>query len=886
MIQYQKLIAAAEDGALILTANERLFRYLRGRFDQAMQTAGRQVWDTPQIISYQGWLHRSLAELGEGWQLLGKNQALRIWESLIEQSCRGSELELLQMNKTAEKAYEAHQLLMEYGVTLDDSFLTDDQRVFYHWHKLFVSECQKRQWLDPSLLPARICQALTTGELTRPSQLFLVGFDQLPPGAETVQKSCQALGVECEQFRSSPESAGVKSLVTAQDGQHEIELAACWARRLLDAGEKSVGVVVFDLQARRRTVERIFRNQLDPAAAPGLLDDDASFTLSLGSPLVEQGAVHAACELLSLGAQLSLDQVSFLLRTPYLGGGIVEADQRAQLDVRIRSYRQSQFKLLSLENLAGKSDQLQKLQHVCQRVAHFSADKTLQLPGVWAERFAQQLATLGWPGERPLASSEYQVIKAWRDKLLPTLAALDPVSQPLGRSQALSLLRRFAADIEFQLESPTGPLQVLGQLESAGLCFDHLWVMGLSEQALPTAARPNPFIPYDLQQHHGMPHANAERELVFAEQVMARLQVASPDLIFSYPRWDGDCELRPSSLLPQGLTEIEPLLAESQDLLSQVRKEPSPLQYLTDEKGPALANGQGSGGTGILKDQAHCPFRAFVHHRLQGRELDTAAVGLDAMTRGDLVHLVLERLWRQLQEQQCLLALNESEQAVVLEYLIDGVVDLYFAKNRPSEQLLLLEKQRIKLLVTEWLDKVERKRDPFRVVESEQEHVEQLGPLQIKTKVDRIDELTGGQRVVIDYKTGTTVKADDLLTEPLLEPQLPIYAVAAAGDEAAGVAFAKVQRNDCRLIGVVRENGLLGKVKALDAYPQAAARGITDWSQLLADWRQQLEKLAEEFVAGVAAVRPYDLKRSCQYCDLSGLCRINEATSGVGGDDE
>ncbi len=65
MSKYQSLIAAAQSGALILTANERLFRYLRGLYDQSMQDAGKQVWDTPQIISYQGWLKRSLNELGD-----------------------------------------------------------------------------------------------------------------------------------------------------------------------------------------------------------------------------------------------------------------------------------------------------------------------------------------------------------------------------------------------------------------------------------------------------------------------------------------------------------------------------------------------------------------------------------------------------------------------------------------------------------------------------------------------------------------------------------------------------------------------------------------------------------------------------------------------------
>lgn len=883
MSKYQQIISAAQAGALILTANERLFRYLRGLYDQAMQNAGEKVWATPQIISYQGWMSRCLDELGEGWRLLEKNQALRLWEQLIEDASRGSELELLQVSKTAEKAYQAFQSLKENALTLDDCFLTDDQQVFQRWFSLFNVECQKQEWLDRSELAERICQGLHTKQLPLPQQILLVGFDQLPPGAELLRKTCQTLGGDCREFQLQAEVTPQLRHFAAQDADQEIEHAARWARRLLDQGAESIGVVVFDLQARRRKIERIFRDQIDPAASPELHDEEANFSLSLGGPLSEQGVIHAACEILAIGHQLSIEQASFLLRTPYLAGSQQEAEARSRLDRHLRSFRQQQIALNRIGQLASDVKPLANLAAVCEQLKKSQGQKQSSLPGAWAEQFAAELQQLGWPGERSPASSEYQAIKAWREKLLPVLAALDQVSQPIARGQALSLLRRLANDIDFQLESPTGSLQVVGQLESAGLCFDHLWVMGVGEQVLPAAPRPNPFIPYDLQQQYAMPHANAERELAFAEQVVARLQTASPDVIFSYPDKEGDCDLRPSPLLPKPNCDDQIERAQRQDLLSLMQQNRPALQQLTDDKGPPLADGKGSGGTSLLKDQAHCPFRAFVHHRLRGREIDKATVGLDAMTRGDLVHLVLERLWTRLQDQQTLLALSEEEQHGLLAELVALAIDEYFTdKTHPSEQLLQLEKERIELLLQDWIMSVERKRDPFRVAEMEQEHIEQLGPLQIKTKVDRIDLLADGSRIVIDYKTGASSKADDLLSAPLLEPQLPIYAAAEKGTEADGVTFAQVRRGDCRLIGVVREKGLLGRVKALDAFPQAEERGLTDWEQLQADWRSQLEGLADDFVAGQAPVRPFNLQRSCQYCDLPGLCRINEAVAPEG----
>ena len=64
------------------------------------------------------------------------------------------------------------------------------------------------------------------------------------------------------------------------------------------------------------------------------------------------------------------------------------------------------------------------------------------------------------------------------------------------------------------------------------------------------------------------------------------------------------------------------------------------------------------GGTTLLKDQAHCPFRAFVHHRLKCTQLDSPEAGISAMSRGDLVHLALEKIWQKLGRRTALEALS------------------------------------------------------------------------------------------------------------------------------------------------------------------------------------------------------------------------------------
>ena len=873
---HARLVKAAAAGALILTANKRLARHLRCAFDSAMQGLGKTVWPTPLMVSLDGWLSRSLAALDESRHLLDGFPALRLWEQLIEEESAGSELELLQLSATARKAQEAHQLLSAYRCRLEGRALTEDQRVFQQWRRRYQERCRQQQWLDRADLPELIFAAIREGRLAVPRQVLLAGFDQWSPVLQGLREAVEQQGGQLLDIQPEAQPAAAVQRLACSDARQEIEQAARWARQLLEQGVAAIGVVVPDLQMRRQRIERVFRDQIDPAASVALGEDESAFSLSLGAPLKELGPIHAALEILGAGFRLSIDQAGFLLRTPYLGGSQSEADQRAKLDVWLRSFRRQGIAFKRLAELAAQEQRAVAVAACFQPLLKGLADSSRRLPGEWAGQFDRLLQEVGWPGERSLSSSEYQMVKAWRDKLLPALASLDPVSRPIDRRRALGLLRRLAGEIEFQTEAATGPVQVVGLLESAGLAFDHLWVMGMSEETLPAPPRPNPFLPIDLQLQHGMPHAGADRELDFARRVVSRLKAASPNLLFSYPLRDGDCELRPSPLIADLAAAEAPRFA-AHDPLRRLQSSAPPLLEETDCRGPRLASERGEGGTGILKDQALCPFRAFAHYRLRGHEFEQAQPGLDAMTRGDLLHRSLEHFWSDVREQRQLLALDADERAARIERHIATALEEFFAGQvQPPPALLQLEQARLQGLVQEWLTVVEADREPFAVLELEQEHYEQIGPLQIRTVVDRIDQLPDGSRVILDYKTGL-VSADGLLGARLLEPQLPIYAVAAAGSEADAVAFAQVRRGACKLVGIAREDGLLPRVPGVAASKALQELGLENWSQLREHWRRQLEQLAADYVNGEASVNPVSYEKACQFCDLAGLCRIAEA---------
>lgn len=875
----QKVIDAACQGALVLSSNKRLMRHIHQAFDQQMLMQNLCVWPTPQIFSFDGWLSRQGALLDFNQTELSPVAARRVWEQIIEQEEGEGGKQLLQLGATADKAAQAAALLLDYEARLTDWPLTEDQQMFARWLDRYQQLCHENAWCDRAMLRQKIAVALQDGHLCCPEYLVLVGFDQPTPLLDQLCHQVKIRGGRVATFAPSrcPSSQQLSCGASADPCQ-EVQAAARWARHLLQQESCSIGIVVVDLQQRRSLLEQAFRQQLEPASCLDLDLAPQLYSLSLGNSLSEQGPIHAALELLRLTHHCELEQISLLLRTPFFKGSQRESEARAQLDVRLRRLRRQTFSLPEILQLAQSDNQgLEQFVHILERVQQ-QLTPVRQSPAAWALSFSQLVRQAGWPGEGAIGSRLYQMLTAWHEKMLPVLASLDLVCGEIDRATALSLLQRIGLDTEFQLEGPAGQVQIMGLLEAAGLEFDHLWVMGVNEDLLPAATCPNPFIPVTLQMNLQMPHASPARELEFSRQVMQRLCNASDHVVFSYARRRGDCDLRPSPLLA-GIPAGQPILSESGDPFSLLYHLHEELCRQGDEQAPQLAASFCRGGTSILRDQALCPFRAFAHHRLGAQAFERPTVGLDALARGSLTHKALEDFWRRVKTRQQLSSLTQAQYRLLMEQVIDQVlIDFFSQRSDLPACLSRIESQRLQNLMQEWLIEVELKRRDFTVEQLETRHSEQIGPLEIHTVIDRMDRLEDGSLVILDYKTGLT-DIKKLLGEDLLEPQLPIYAVAEQSGQLAAVAFAQLRISNCRLNGLASQNGLLPNLKDLAAIKQANELGLSDWSDLLDRWRNQLEQLAGAFFRGDARVAPIAAKFSCDTCDLIGLCRVAEAGS-------
>ena len=905
-----ELLDALADGAVVVTANARLSHSLLGEYERRMLNAGRAAWATPKVLPLSAWLLERYAEAAVCSteplpRLLTPEQEEQVWAALIRDDGEA----LLRIDATARRARGSWKLLNDWQLDPADRRFEDNENsaAFRQWAMRFRAGCKKRGLLGEADLPGLLAPLLARGECPLPKRLVLVGFYEREPALDALAAALRGAGSEVV-WADLAGVSGRQRLLRADDAEQEMALAAAWARELLASDPRlRIGIVVPDLAARRGALLHHLRKTLAPGSLhPAAPHGPQPWNLSLGRALADEPVVAAALGLLALTrAPADAAALGALLLSPHWGlpqegaERRAELDRRAWLDRRLRAIGEAEVYLRTVrfettrENREGVPEPWNSpsLTARLDGLLKYSPD----LPGRadtggWAKAFTAWLRLAGWPEGRPLNSAEFQAVEAW-NRLLSKFSGLAEFAGSLTRGEALALLRRLAAESVFQPRTGEAPVQVLGLYEANGQQFDHLWVMGLHDAAWPPAPGPDPFIPLALQRERGLPHCDPERERAWAVRVTRQLGAAAPEVVFSYPGRDGAEELTRSPLIA-GLKEADAaaLVAAAGNGWSVRIARAAVLEALPAHEPLPLSRPQVRGGSRVFAHQAACPFRAFAEHRLAARPLERLQVGLGPMRSGTLMHRALELLWRELRTQQALLALDGEQLRELVQCCAGAALETQRRQNPATlaERYAHIEAGRLQDKILAWLE-VERRRSPFRVVGFEEQMEFTAGGVQVNLKLDRIDQLEDGARVVLDYKTGK-VRPSAWFGERPDDPQLPLYGVAAAtageADTDAGmvaaVAFAQIRPEAVGFSGVVRGEGVLpdlpgnrkGEVK--DA--------ADDWPRILQDWSAMLEDLGGEFAAGTAAVDPKNGLATCQgtYCELAALCRIHERPAATG----
>ena len=879
-----QVLAALDAGATVVVSGERLARAVRLAHGEARHAAGASVWERPEVVSYNSFLDRLYdraadAALGDPSQALPKRISDAACESHWEEAIRASSqgAVLLQPAATAREAARAWDLLQAYRVPLERLAAGDeDAQAFAAWSEAFRNLSRAQGWLEDVRLTDWLATRARNGGLPVPQRILFAGFDELTPQQQELIESLRAAGVAADIL--AMESSGMPSAQRRleDDAHAEERAAAAWARALLEEDPAaSIGIVARDLDGCRASLARALDDALCPAAAAGQTVA-RPYDLSLGLPLDTFPAVKAALAVLDLlRRRTPFPTVSLLLRSPFLNAADAERDARARLELKLRGRVSEVISLKALAAFAGTSGGVARLLTSLQALMEKGAAlPSKQLPSAWARDFADALGRVGWPGERALDSREYQAVTALQD-LTGSLVQLDAALGPVPLGEALTRLKRLCAEHIFQPAGGDAPVQVLGLLETSGLSFDHLWVMGMSDGAWPAGPRPAAFIPTRLQREYGLPHASAGIELKFAQRVTTRLLLSAADVVVSSPRSEADEELRPSPLMAY-LPMADAPTAGVPDYRVQLQVEHGrATETYMDVRAPEVRSGeQIRGGAYLLAAQSACPFKAFGTYRLGAEPLEEPALGPDALERGSLMHAVLHAVWSELKDHAGLTARDGTARRELVSRCAASAVAARAAvlPEVYTPRVAELEQERLTRRVLSWLD-IEAQRPPFRVVESEREHRFRIGPLTLLTRIDRIDELADGGRLLLDYKTGQ-VKLKSWLEQRPDDPQLPLYAV---GERSGLSAVSYACLKPGKMTGFLGFAAHGGMPEGIGVYAESRSRlaEAPDWEALLGYWEQNLTQLATGYAGGDARVDP-KRAQTCEYCHLSTLCRIHE----------
>jgi ATP-dependent helicase/nuclease subunit B len=835
---FERLVQGGPAAPTVVTPNKRLSQALMLEFDAFQIGKALSVWEAPEILPFGAFVQRLYEDalyadlLAELPMLLTPAQEEELWKQVVGGSG------LLAVEGAATKCRDAWNLANLWRIRPGAG--NQDTEAFAQWLTHYKKKTEND--LDTARLPDALRRFLP--ELKRPKLVVAYAFDILPP---QTKEFLDALRTEIALCRADPRSATV-SRAAFDSAKHEIEAAAQWARARLEAGATRIGVVIPSLREKRKEVVRVFSRVMRPGGEKTAMP----FNVSLGTPLQEFPLVNAALTVLHFSQEeISFEEASRIVRSPFIGGAESELGARMKLEARLRDKLGATVALPKLIAFLEKKTVLrERLERVFgMRETGLFSQKT---PGEWARHFSAVLEAAGFPGERSLESDEFQTQAKWHEAL-GELARLDRISQPLPFNEALQILKRICADTLFQPESPNTPIQVLGLLESAGVEFDHLWVTGLTDEAWPLKSSPNPFLPLAQQRKAGIPEASAETSLALDRRITDAWKQAAGEVVFSCFTKEEDRDVLSSPLIADvPLKQVEvPAFPKFRDEIFKLKRR----ETLEDRVAPAVTAKQIRGGTRVLSDQAACPFRAFARHRLSAKELEEPSDGLDLRKRGNLVHELMKHLWGLLKDSSSLQgnldsAIEQAAAAAVKELELEG-------------RLAELERSRMARIAREWLE-VEKSRPEFSVVGVEDKRKISFAGLEFDARIDRMDKLASGGHAIIDYKTGGNITPRRWDPPRPDEPQLALYAVAAK-EEVTAVAFAKVRPGEMRFMGYSRDDKAIPKVQKAKA-----------WQPLLLDWKAEAERLGQSFAAGEAGVDPKKDLMTCRYCGLETLCRVYE----------
>ncbi len=701
--------------------------------------------------------------------------------------------------------------------------------IFAYWVSIYQQLKDEQNLIDTNDLPALI---INSGKLiTTP---IIYGFKTLTPQQQTL---FDALNYQ----KISASKSDRSECVFFENTQDEISAAANWAKQ--QSSNLSVVIVCPQLNELQHQISSIFDQTFN-----NLLTEtgDKSYNISLGLPLLKYPLVQDLIAILKLNVQIQSNQIKLdtftrVLRCVYVAHYQQECSTRHLLINHALDLSSDTFTLQDIHTPLQKCPELSVI------------IDTIEIGGLNFDNLDNHLLTIqtmlthwGFTTDRQLSSTEYQLFHKFLDISL-TLNQISAHGKKTSIDNAINLLEDICNHVIFQAQSSSANIQILGSLEAEGLRFDKAWVMGVNDNFLPAKLNSPRFIPHEIAVEHQIPQSSFELVTTDANNTLNNLSSLAENVIFSYAKTLGEEEQLPSPLLEFRKNTIE---------TNSTNNKTQSTALLDDSIATKFNKQKINSGVSLLKDQMACAFKGFAH-RLNIQSFDAPHIGFDKKEQGNIVHNALQYIYEELDSKEKLCLLSEDDLTRLVKQKVYAALKRY-----PDSNFKKIEQQRVAQLILNFID-LDKTRENFSVLETEKSIVAELSGLTFTTRLDRLDQMDNGDKIVFDYKTGKT-SISNWCAQAIHEPQLPIYSIT---NHTQGAAFIELDASQISIKGLSKDS---------DSLPKQSSRKSTcnEWDEQLIIWNDTLNQAAQDFQSGQAHVIPN--KKACKYCELDLLCRVEK----------
>ena len=375
---------------------------------------------------------------------------------------------------------------------------------------------------------------------------------------------------------------------------------------------------------------------------------------------------------------------------------------------------------------------------------------------------------------------------------------------------------------------------VLPLTQLLGRPFASLVLPGADEQRLPAA--PEPPGPWSAAQRQAL-HLPTREDLRDAQAAAWALALRVPQVDVLWRNTDDSGEpLLPSPLVQSlQLQELAALGAEGREArFIQIRPTERP-----QPRGDALPT-QPLSASGYEMLRA-CPYRFFALRQLGLAEEGELDVDIDKRDWGNWLHDTLRGF------HEALRVAPDADRLTLIDAAAEAATEALGPGLEPGEFMpFAVAWPTLRDAYLQWLAKHEAGGAQFKLAEESIDT--QRGPLRLKGQIDRIDEVTDGATLLIDYKTEPLARTRDRIKAGTEDTQLPFYALL-SGADAPRAAYLNLAERE------------VPSLHELPELPMLAA--------------QLYEGMAYD-LARIAAGEPLPALGEgsvCGWCDARGLCR-------------